>query len=186
MDEYHKYCGTANTIGVPFQMVTPSEIKELWSLCETKGLVGALYHPDDGHIAPADVTMAMAKGARNGGADIYRHTEVTAIECRPSGEWLVKTNKDDITCEHVVNATGSWARQVAGMVGLDIPVIAVEHQYIVTDEIPELVERKAAGLPEMPVLRESDASYYLREERQGLILGPYEKGAKSVGRGRRA
>ncbi|MEE9596494.1 MAG: FAD-dependent oxidoreductase [Acidiferrobacterales bacterium] len=179
MDEYHKYCGTANTIGVPFQMITPSEIKELWPLCETKGLVGALYHPDDGHIAPADVTMAMAKGARNGGADIYRHTEVTAIECRPSGEWLVKTNKGDITCEHVVSATGSWARQVAGMVGLDIPVIAVEHQYIVTDEIPELVERKEAGLLEMPVLRESDASYYLREERQGLILGPYEKGAKA-------
>jgi len=179
MDEYHKYCGTANTIGVPFQMITPSEIGELWPLCETKGLVGALYHPDDGHIAPADVTMAMAKGARNGGADIYRHTEVTAIECRPSGEWLVKTNKGDITCEHVVSATGSWARQVAGMVGLDIPVIAVEHQYIVTDEIPELVERKKAGLPEMPVLRESDASYYLREERQGLILGPYEKGAKA-------
>ena len=179
MDEYHKYCGTANTIGVPFQMITPSEIGELWPLCETKGLVGALYHPDDGHIAPADVTMAMAKGARNGGADIYRHTEVTAIECRPSGEWLVKTNKGDITCEHVVSATGSWARQVAGMVGLDIPVIAVEHQYIVTDEISELVERKKAGLPEMPVLRESDASYYLREERQGLILGPYEKGAKA-------
>ncbi len=179
MDEYHKYCGTANTIGVPFQMITPSQIKELWPLCETKGLVGALYHPDDGHIAPADVTMAMAKGARNGGADIYRHTEVTAIECRPSGEWLVKTNKGDITCEHVVSATGSWARQVAGMVGLDIPVIAVEHQYIVTDEIPELLERKEAGLPEMPVLRESDASYYLREERQGLILGPYEKGAKA-------
>ena len=179
MDEYHKYCGTANTIGVPFQMITPSEIKELWPLCETKGLVGALYHPDDGHIAPADVTMAMVKGARNGGADIYRHTEVTTIERRPSGEWLVKTNQGDITCEHVVSATGSWARQVAAMVGLDIPVIAVEHQYIVTDEIPELVERKKAGLPEMPVLRESDASYYLREERQGLILGPYEKGAKA-------
>ena len=179
MDEYHKYCGTANTIGVPFQMITPSEIKELWPLCETKGLVGALYHPDDGHIAPADVTMAMAKGARNGGAEIYRHTEVTAIERQPNGEWLVKTNQGDITCEHVVSATGSWARQVAGMVGLDIPVIAVEHQYIVTDEIPELVERKKASLPEMPVLRESDASYYLREERQGLILGPYEKGAKA-------
>ena len=179
MDEYHKYCGTANTIGVPFQMITPSEIKELWPLCETKGLVGALYHPDDGHIAPADVTMAMVKGARNGGADIYRHTEVTAIERRPSGEWLVKTNQGDITCEHVVSATGSWARQVAAMVGLDIPVIAVEHQYIVTDEIPELVQRKKAGLPEMAVLRESDASYYLREERQGLILGPYEKGAKA-------
>lgn len=79
MDEYHKYCGTANTIGVPFQMVTPSEIKELWSLCETKGLVGALYYPDDGHIAPADVTMAMAKGARNGGAGISTGTRKSQL-----------------------------------------------------------------------------------------------------------
>ncbi|MFQ5993881.1 MAG: FAD-dependent oxidoreductase [Acidiferrobacterales bacterium] len=179
MDEYHKYCATANTIGVPFEMITPSEIKELWPLCNIDGLVGALYHPHDGHIAPADVTQAMAIGARNGGAEIYRQTEVIGIEQRKSGEWLVRTDKGDITCEHVVSATGAWARQTAAMVGFDVPVIAVEHQYIVTDEIPELVGRHTAGLPEMAVLRESDASYYLREERQGLILGPYEKGAKA-------
>src|SRR5690606_12254244 len=122
-------------------------------------------------------TMALAKGARTGGAEIYRQTKVTGIEQLPSGEWKVKTDKGDITCEHVVTATGSWARQVGKMVGLDLPVIAVEHQYLVTEEIPELVERKRQGLPEMAVLRESDASYYMREERQGLILGPYEKGA---------
>ncbi|MFQ5936843.1 MAG: FAD-dependent oxidoreductase, partial [Acidiferrobacterales bacterium] len=179
MDEYHKYCGTANTIGVPFEMITPSQIKELWPLCNTDGLVGALYHPHDGHIAPADVTQAMAIGARNGGAEINRQTEVIDILQEKNGEWLVKTSKGDIACEHVVSATGSWARQVSALVGLDVPVIAVEHQYIVTDEIPELVERHKAGLPEMAVLRESDASYYLREERQGLILGPYEKGAKA-------
>jgi dimethylglycine dehydrogenase len=178
MDEYHKYCGTANTIGVPFEIITPAQVKELWPLCNTDGLVGALYHPHDGHIAPADVTQAMAIGARNGGAEINRHTEVIGIEQKKNGEWLVRTAKGDITCEHVVSAVGAWARQVGVMVGLDVPVISVEHQYIVTDEIPELVERHKAGLPEMAVLRESDASYYLREERQGLILGPYEKGAK--------
>lgn len=177
MDEYYKYCGTANTIGVPFELITPAQVKELWPHCETDGLVGALYHPHDGHVAPADVTMALAKGARTGGAEIYRQTKVTGIEQLPSGEWKVKTDKGDITCEHVVTATGSWARQVGKMVGLDLPVIAVEHQYLVTEEIPELVERKRQGLPEMAVLRESDASYYMREERQGLILGPYEKGA---------
>jgi dimethylglycine dehydrogenase len=177
MDEYYKYCGTANTIGVPFELVTPAQVKELWPLCNTDGLVGALYHPQDGHVAPADVTMALAKGARSGGAEIYRHTKVTGIAQTPSGEWQVKTDKGDIACEHVVTATGSWARQVGKMVGLDLPVIAVEHQYLVTEEIPELVERKRQGLPEMAVLRESDASYYMREERQGLILGPYEKGA---------
>lgn len=177
MDEYHKYCGTANTIGVPFEIITPAEVKELWPLCNTDGLVGALYHPDDGHIAPADLTQALAIGARNGGAEIYRQTPVTAIERRPSGEWLVRTEKGDITCEHVVSATGNYARQTAALVGLDLPVIPVEHQYIVTEPHPALIERHEQGLPEMAVLRESDASYYMREERQGLILGPYEKGA---------
>ena len=177
MDEYHKYCGTANTIGVPFEIITPAEVKELWPLCNTEGLVGALYHPDDGHIAPADLTQALAIGARNGGAEIYRQTPVTAIERTASGEWLVRTEKGDIACEHVVSATGNYARQTAAMVGLDIPVIPVEHQYIVTEPHPALIERYEQGLPEMAVLRESDASYYMREERQGLILGPYEKGA---------
>ena len=177
MDEYYKYCGTANTIGVPFEIVTPRQVKELWPDCNTEGLVGALYHPQDGHVAPADVTMALAKGARARGAEINRQTKVIGIEQKPNGEWLVKTDKGDISCEHVVTAAGSWARQVGAMVGLDLPVIAVEHQYLVTDEIPELVERKRQGLKELAVLREPDASYYMREERQGLILGPYEKGA---------
>ena len=177
MDEYHKYCGTANTIGVPFEMVTPAEIRELWPLCNTQGLVGAIYHPQDGHVAPVDVTQALAKGARDGGAEIIRRTRVLAIERTESGEWHLTTDKGEILCEHVVTATGSWARQTAALVGLDIPVIAVEHQYIVTDAIPELEQRHKAGLPELAVLRESDASYYMREERQGLILGPYEVGA---------
>lgn len=179
MDEYYKYCGTANTIGVPFEIVTPKEIAELWPLCNTEGLVGALYHPDDGHCAPADVTQALAAGARKRGAEIYRKTEVLGIAQKPNGEWRVTTDKGDIVAEHVVTATGSWARQVAALVGLDIPVIAVEHQYLVTEPVPELVERHKRGLPELAVLRESDASYYLREERQGYILGPYEKGAKA-------
>ncbi len=177
MDEYHHYCGTANTIGVPFEIITPKQVKELWPLCDTEGLVGALFHPQDGHVAPVDVTQALAKGARNGAAEIYRQTAVTAIEQRPSGDWLVRTTKGDIACEVVVSATGNYARQTAAMVGLDIPVIPVEHQFLVTEPIPALEEREKAGLPELAVLRESDASYYMREERQGLILGPYEKGA---------
>ncbi len=177
MDEYYHYCGTANTIGVPFELITPKEIAELWPLCNIEGLVGALYHPHDGHIAPADLTQALARGARNRGAEINQQTEVVAIERTPCGEWLVKTDKGDITCEHVVSATGNHARQTAAMVGLDSPVIPVEHQYIVTDAHPALVERNEQDLPEMAVLREPDASYYMREERQGLILGPYEKGA---------
>ncbi|HTM20470.1 MAG TPA: FAD-dependent oxidoreductase, partial [Kofleriaceae bacterium] len=177
MDEYRRYCGTANTIGVPFEIITPKQVAKLWPLCNVDGIVGALFHPQDGHVAPVDVTQALAKGARTGGAEINRNTKVTAIDRTPGGEWKVTTDQGVITAEHVVTATGSWARQVAKLVGLDIPVIPVEHQYIVTDAIPELEERYKAGLPELPVLRESDQSYYMREERQGLILGPYEKGA---------
>jgi len=175
MDEYLKYCGTANTIGVPFHVIGVDEIKRLWPLCNTDGLVGALYHPQDGHIAPADVTQAMAMAARSRGGTIYRQTPVTAITQKPNHEWMVTTPQGEITCEHLIFATGNYARQTGAMVGLDIPSIPVEHQYIVTEAHPALIERHEAGLPEMPVLRESDASYYMREERQGLILGPYEK-----------
>jgi dimethylglycine dehydrogenase len=177
MDEYKKYCGTANTIGVPFELIGPKEVKRLWPLCSVQGVIGALYHPHDGHAAPVDLTMALAKGARARGAEIYQHTEVTGIERTAGGEWRVITDKGAIVSEHVVSATGYYARQTLLMVGLELPAIPVQHQYIVTEAIPELVERKTKGLPEMAVLREPDASYYMREERQGLILGPYEKGA---------
>jgi dimethylglycine dehydrogenase len=177
MDEYKKYCGTANTIGVPFEMIGPDEVKKLWPLAEVDDLVGALYHPDDGHIAPADLTTALAIGARSRGAEIYRQTPVTGVTQKANGEWIVHTPKGDIVCEHIVCATGNYARQTGQMFGLDVPAIPVEHQYIVTEAHPALVERQKQGLPEMAVLRESDASYYMREERQGLILGPYEKGA---------
>ena len=177
MDEYRHYAGTARTIGVDVEFLTPSEIKDMVPFCNTENLIGGILHPDDGYIQPADVTMAMAKGARDRGAEIYQHTPVTGIEQKPNGEWRVKTEKGDITCEHVVSATGNYARETGRMVGLDIPSIPVQHQFIVTEAHPLLEQRKKDGLREMPVLRESDASYYLREERQGLLLGPYEKGA---------
>jgi len=177
MDEYHHYAGVAETIGVNVKFLTPAEVKEIWPLAEVDDLVGAIMHPDDGYIQPADLTQAMAIGARNNGAEIYRNTCVTGIEEKPNGEWLIKTDKGDITCEHVVSATGNFARQTGAMVGLEIPVIPVEHQYIVTEDHPDIVKRKEQGLPEMGVLRESDASYYMRQERGGLLLGPYEYGA---------
>ncbi len=177
MDEYHHYAGTARTIGVDVRFLTPAEVKELWPLCETDGLVGAIYHPEDGYIQPADLTQALAKGARARGAEIYRRTRVLGIEQRPGGEWLVRTDKGDIACEHVVSCTGNFARQTGAMVGLDIPVIPVQHQYIVTEPHPAVRARHEQGLPEMGVLRESDGSWYLREEAGGFILGPYEAGA---------
>ncbi|MBB4305266.1 dimethylglycine dehydrogenase [Rhodobium orientis] len=177
MDEYEYYAGVAETIGINVNFLTPEEVKEIWPLCETDGILGAIQHPDDGYIQPADLTQALARGARAGGGEINRFTTVTGITQKPNGEWVVATDKGDITSEHVVSATGNFARKTAEMVGLDLPVIPVEHQFIVTEPHPEIVARQKAGLPEMGVLRESDSSWYLREENGGLLLGPYEAGA---------
>ena len=174
MDEYHYYAGVARTIGVDVNFLTPDQVKDIWPLADMENVLGAIQHPDDGYIQPADLTQALAKGARQRGATIYRNTTVTGIREQPNGEWLVETNQGDITCEHVISCSGNFARQTGAMVGLDIPV---EHQYLVTEQHPEIMKRKKAGLPEMGVLRESDASYYMREEAGGLLLGPYELGA---------
>jgi dimethylglycine dehydrogenase len=177
MDEYNYYAGVAETIGVKVRFLSPSEVKTIWPLCDVDGIIGAIQHPEDGYIQPADLTQSLARGARDRGAEINRHTTVTAIERLPSGEWKVSTDKGDITCEHVVSATGNFARATGRMVGINVPVIPVEHQYIVTEAHPEIVKRKAQGMPEMGVLRESDSAWYMREEAGGLLLGPYEKGA---------
>ncbi|HEY9058711.1 MAG TPA: FAD-dependent oxidoreductase [Aurantimonas sp.] len=176
-DEYMYYAGVAETIGVPIKLLSPEELKEVWPLCETDGILGAIQHPEDGYIQPADLTQALAKGARDLGASIRRNTAVTAIEQLASGEWKITTDKGEIVADHVVSATGNFARRTGAMVGLTVPVIPVEHQYIVTEPHPAIVERKRQGLPEMGVLRESDSSWYMREENGGLILGPYEIGA---------
>ncbi len=184
MDEYHWYRSTAETIGVESHMLSVNEIKDLWPLIDPDGLVGALFHPTDGHIAPVDLTMALAKGARDQGGSIHQHTRVTQIE-RDANEWVVSWEKSQdpdtkgqIRCDHVITASGNYAFETARKVGLQIPAIPVEHQYIVTDEDPALVAYRAGGASELPVLRESDNSWYLREERGGWILGPYEyKGA---------
>ncbi len=176
-DEYMYYAGIAETIGVNYKLLTPEQVKEVWPLCETDGLLGAIQHPDDGYIQPADLTQALAKGARDKGATIYRNTTVTAIEQLEDGHWKVTTDKGEIIAEHVISCTGNFARKTGEMVGINIPVIPVEHQYIVTEPHPDILERRRQGLPEMGVLRESDSAWYMREEAGGLILGPYEVGA---------
>ncbi len=176
-DEFMYYAGVAETIGIKVNILTPEQVKEIWPLCETDGLLGAIQHPDDGYIQPADLTQALAKGARSRGAEIYRNTTVTAIDQREDGKWVVTTDKGSIVAEHVISCSGNFARKTGAMVGLDVPVIPVEHQYIVTEPHPAIQERQAKGLPEMGVLREADSSWYMREENGGLLLGPYEKGA---------
>jgi len=177
MDEFRQYAGVASTIGVQVDFLTPEQVLDYWPMANIEGLVGAIRHPQDGYIQPADLTQALARGARDRGAEIYRNTAVTAITRSDDGLWIVSTDKGDITCEHVVSATGNFARKTGEMVGLNIPVIPVEHQYIVTEAHPDIQARHRDGKPEMGVLRDSEGQWYMREEAGGLILGPYEKGA---------
>ncbi len=177
MDEYLQYKGVADTIGVEVKVLSPQEIKDCWPLVSTENLIGAIQHPEDGYIQPADLTQAFAKGARDKGAKIEINTNVISIKRSPNDTWIVETDKGHIECEHVISCSGNFARKTGKMVGLDLPVIPVEHQYIVTEQHPLIKERKDKNLPELGVLRDSDASWYMREEAGGLILGPYEQGA---------
>jgi dimethylglycine dehydrogenase len=154
----------------------------------TEDLKGAIYHPTDGYINPADVTMAMAKGARQRGVTIERKWQVDGYAgpaitgTSPARRWSRRaaTCPSDeqvvIQAEHVVTATGNHAQRTAQLLGIKMPAIPVEHQYIVTEPDPALVEWRKSN-PEHPVLRDADAKWYVREERGGWILGPYEQGA---------
>ncbi|PUB18577.1 GcvT family protein [Yoonia sediminilitoris] len=193
MDEYMLYASTAETCDVPYVWMTPEEIKAKWPLIETSDLKGALYHHTDGYINPADVTQAMAKGARQRGvvierkwqADAFHWTgqawEVTCTKMVEKGGNLVPSDEQIvITAEHVVTASGNHAQTTARKLGIKIPAIPVEHQFIVMDKDPALVDFRALGHAEHPVIRDADAQSYVREERGGWILGVYEKGAPAV------
>ena len=190
MDEYMLYASTAETCGVPYEWLTPDEIKARWPLINTSDLKGALYHNTDGYINPADVTQAMAKGARQRGVMIERkwqadafhwtgsHWEVTCTKMVEKGGNLVPSDEQIvITAEHVVTASGNHAQTTARKLGIRIPAIPVEHQFIVMDQDPALVEFRKNGGKEHPVVRDADAQSYVREERGGWILGVYEKNA---------
>jgi dimethylglycine dehydrogenase len=171
VDEFRHVVSQARAQGIEFEMLSPAEIVERHPFVDTKDILAGLYDPNDGDIDPAQLTQALAKGARDAGATIYRGTKVTAIERQPSGEWLVRTNKGDIRAEKVINAAGYRGGEVAAMVGEYLPIVTLSHQYLITEDIPALLDRGAARLP---LLRDPDVSYYMRQERQGLILGPYE------------
>ena len=189
LDEYMLYASTAETCGVPYEWMSPAQIKDRWPLIRTEDLEGAIYHPTDGYINPADVTMAMAKGARQRGVVIERkwqvdgyywtgdHWDVTCTKMAEKGGNLVATDEQIVIhAEHVVTATGNHAQRTAGLLGIKIPAIPVEHTFIVMDQDPALVEFRKDH-PEHPVIRDADAQSYVREERGGWILGVYEQGA---------
>jgi dimethylglycine dehydrogenase len=190
MDEYMVYATTAETCEVPYEWLSPAQIKERYPLVNCTDLKGAILHPTDGYINPADVTMAMAKGARQRGVVIERKWQVDGyhwtgdawqVTCTKmierGGNLLPSEEEVVITAEHVVTATGNHAQRTAKLLGIKIPAIPVEHQFIVTEPDPELVAWRAAGNSEHPVLRDADSKWYMREERGGWILGPYELNA---------
>jgi dimethylglycine dehydrogenase len=168
--EFKHIASMARANGLDYAVLSPDELVERYPLVETHDLVGALWDPLDGDIDPSQVTQAMAHAARRMGCRIQRGARVTGLAQLPNHQWVVTTPSGDIDCEVVVNAAGYRAGEVMRLIGRDLPIVSLSHQYLVTDEIPELVARTEP----LPLLRDPDASYYLRQERNGFILGPYE------------
>ena len=175
LEWFHYVKGILDNVGSPAKIISTQEIPKIHPFIKSNGIIGALHTPEDGHTDPSSTTNAMAIGARNGGAKIYRHNRVIDIKSRPSGEWELITEKGNIICEHVVNAAGSYCPEVGHMVGLkNIPSINMIHHYLVTEEHPAIKKLKR----ELPVVRDPHSSCYLRQEGKGLLIGIYEKDAK--------
>ncbi len=170
MDEFRHITGMARHQGLEFEVLSPAEIRERHPFAELHDLGGGLWDPYDGDIDPSQVTQAFAKGARDAGAEIYRFTRVTGLEQQADKSWKVITDKGAIGCEIVVNAGGYRGGEIGAMAGQYLPIVSMSHQYLVTETIPKLEARETP----VPLLRDPDDSYYLRQERGGLILGPYE------------
>jgi dimethylglycine dehydrogenase len=174
--DYFKHVeGIAKMIGFRMEIIGPEEIRKINPFVSTEGVLAGALTLDDGHVDPAGCCNALAKGARDMGASIVRHNRVTDIARRPSGEWEVVTEQGTVVCEHVVNAAGCYARQVAQMVGGDVPITNMEHTYLVTEPIKEFVERDE----EMPVMRDPYPSSYYRQEQKAALIGIYETAASA-------
>lgn len=161
-------------MGLETEIVGPEEIAKIAPITNLDGIIGGLYDPLDGHLDPSGTTHAYAKAARMGGAEIELHTKVEATTQRADGTWDVVTNKGTIHTEHVVNAAGLWAREVGAMAGIYTPLHPMEHQYIVTDDVPEIYERDS----EHPHVMDPAGESYLRQEGRGLCIGFYEQPCK--------
>lgn len=170
MEEFKHVTAMAKAMGIEYEMLDTAEMQKRNPFLEAHDLKGALWDPHDGDIDPSQLTQALASNARKLGATINRFTKVTGVERLPSGEWSVTTDKGTITCEYVINAGGYRGAEITQLGGKFLPMVSMEHQYLVTESVPELEQHD--GL--IPLVRDPDDSYYLRQEKTGLILGPYE------------
>lgn len=182
MQEFERAKGMGKHQGMDLKILTPDEIKARYPFIETHDIVGALYDPNDGDIDPAQVTQALAKGARDMGATIARFCPATGVTQDGDG-WIVHTDKGDIACDFVVNAAGYYAQKVGEWFkpygGRTVPMMVMSHQYVLTDEIPEIEAYSKEKGRKLPLLRDVDVSYYFRQEKHGFNIGPYEPNCRA-------
>jgi dimethylglycine dehydrogenase len=183
MQEFERACAMGRYQGIGMEMLTPEQAKERYPFLEIHDLEGALYDPSDGDIDPAQLTQALAKGARDMGAKIIRFCPATGVTQKEDGSWIVHTDKGDIACEYVVNAAGYYAQQVGEWFkpygGRTVPMMVMSHQYVLTDEVPEVEAWSKENGRKLPLLRDVDVSYYFRQEKHGFNIGPYEPNCKA-------
>lgn len=162
------------TLGLDTRLVGPAEIRELCPIMDTRDVYGAIFDPMEGHLDPSGATYAFAKAARQNGAEIYRFTRVLELTPTGRGTWLVVTDRGSLEAEHVVNAAGLWGREVGHLVGVQLPLIPIEHHYLITEDLAALNHTSR----ELPVVVDLDGEMYMRQERRGILLGVYETPAK--------
>jgi dimethylglycine dehydrogenase len=170
LDEFAHVAGVAELLDVPYEIVSPERARELFPYMRPDGVIGAAHLSTDGWIDPTSLAAAYAKGATDRGAVIHRHTPVTALERRSDG-WRLETPRGDVRAETVVLAAGQWSRELARLAGARLPLVSMPHHYVIT----EAVDGLRAGEDSLPVLRDPDASFYARQDNEGLIIGPFER-----------
>ncbi|MDO6480891.1 GcvT family protein [Shimia thalassica] len=171
MEEFKHLAGKFRALGLEYELVSPSEMKDKYPLLNVSDLEGGAWDPEEGYVDPYSVTMGLAAGARKYGGKIRRNTQIDSITRLPSGHWRLTAGEDVFECEILVNCAGFWANEVAEMVGTRLPITNMEHQYLVTETMPQV---ETLGY-ELPMIRDCDSQYYLRQEGQGLLLGPWEQ-----------
>ncbi|MBT3141881.1 dimethylglycine dehydrogenase [Phaeobacter gallaeciensis] len=183
MQEFERALSMGRYQGIEMEMWTPEEAKERYPFLETHDLAGVLWDPSDGDIDPAQVTQALAKGARDMGQKIIRFCPASGVTQHDDGTWTVHTEKGDIDCDYVVNAAGYYAQRIGEWFkpygGRTVPMMVMEHQYLLTEQIPEIEAWSKEHGGKLPLIRDVDVSYYLRQEKNGYNLGPYEPNCKA-------
>jgi glycine cleavage system aminomethyltransferase T/glycine/D-amino acid oxidase-like deaminating enzyme len=175
MEELRRQAGWAKTFGLPLELISAEEAKELFPLMSTEGVLGAAWLPTDGYIDPAQLTYALADGARQGGCRIHTNTRVTGIDVRDGRVRGVRTDRGDVAAEVVVDAGGMFAAEIARMAGVRVPLVPMSHQYLVTQPHEEVRVARRSAEGHLPTLRDPDLLVYYREDGDGLVMGGYER-----------